>query len=42
VRNNREFLRRVVRFLAGEAGIMQFLGIGSGLPLWGARSLHVV
>ena len=32
VRNNREFLRRAVRFLAGEAGITQFLDIGSGLP----------
>jgi S-adenosyl methyltransferase len=32
VRNSREFLRRAVRFLAGEAGITQFLDIGSGLP----------
>jgi hypothetical protein len=32
VRENREFLRRAVRFLAGEAGITQFLDIGSGLP----------
>jgi S-adenosyl methyltransferase len=30
-RQNREFPRRVVRFLAGQ-GIEQFLGIGSGLP----------
>jgi hypothetical protein len=30
-RQNREFLRRVVRFCAGE-GITQFLDIGSGLP----------
>ncbi len=30
-RQNREFLRRAVRFLAGE-GITQFLDIGSGLP----------
>ncbi|GAB2862030.1 SAM-dependent methyltransferase [Actinocorallia aurea] len=29
---NRGFLRRAVRFLAGEAGIRQFLDIGSGLP----------
>jgi len=29
---NRAFLRRVVRYLAGEAGIDQFLDIGSGLP----------
>jgi hypothetical protein len=28
----REFLRRVVQFLAAEAGIRQFLDIGSGLP----------
>jgi hypothetical protein len=32
---NRAFLRRVVRFLAGEAGIGQFLDIGSGLPSQG-------
>jgi len=32
VRQNRAFLRRVVEFLAGEAGIRQFLDIGSGLP----------
>jgi hypothetical protein len=32
VRNNREFLRRAVRFMACEAGITQFLDIGSGLP----------
>jgi S-adenosyl methyltransferase len=31
-RANREFLRRAVRFLAGEAGIRQFLDIGTGLP----------
>ena len=29
---NRAFLRRVVRYLAREAGITQFLDIGSGLP----------
>jgi hypothetical protein len=28
----RAFLRRVVRFLAAEAGIRQFLDIGTGLP----------
>src|SRR5207244_3755709 len=28
----RAYLRRVVRFLAAEAGIRQFLDIGSGLP----------
>ena len=31
-RENREFLRRAVRYLAGEAGIRQFLDIGTGLP----------
>jgi hypothetical protein len=31
-RANRAFLGRVVRFLAGEAGIRQFLDIGSGIP----------
>jgi hypothetical protein len=32
VRANRLFLYRVVRFLAREAGIRQFLDLGSGLP----------
>jgi hypothetical protein len=32
---NRQFLRRVVRFLAAEAGISQFLDLGSGLPTQG-------
>ncbi|RVX42162.1 S-adenosyl methyltransferase [Nonomuraea polychroma] len=32
---NREFLRRTVRYLVGEAGIRQFLDIGSGLPTQG-------
>jgi len=32
VRANRAFLGRTVRFLAGEAGIRQFLDIGSGIP----------
>jgi hypothetical protein len=31
-RNNRLFLYRVVRFLARDAGIRQFLDMGSGLP----------
>jgi hypothetical protein len=31
-RESRAFLRRVVHFLAGEAGIRQFLDIGTGLP----------
>jgi hypothetical protein len=34
-RDNRAFLRRAVRFLAGEAGIRQFLDIGTGLPTMG-------
>jgi hypothetical protein len=29
---NRAFLRRAVEYLAGEAGIRQFLDIGTGLP----------
>jgi hypothetical protein len=32
VRDNRLFIGRVVRFLAGEAGIRQFLDLGAGLP----------
>jgi S-adenosyl methyltransferase len=32
---NRKFLRRVVRYLAAEAGIVQFLDIGTGLPTQG-------
>jgi hypothetical protein len=31
-RQNRAFLRRAVRFLAAEAGIRQFLDIGTGIP----------
>jgi hypothetical protein len=31
-RENRAFLRRAVRYLAGEAGIRQFLDIGTGIP----------
>ena len=31
-RANRAFLRRAVRYLAAEAGIRQFLDLGSGLP----------
>jgi S-adenosyl methyltransferase len=31
-RANRAYLGRVVRFLAGEAGIRQFLDIGTGIP----------
>jgi SAM-dependent methyltransferase len=33
---NRRFLRRAVEFLAGQAGIDQFLDIGVGLPTQGA------
>jgi hypothetical protein len=32
VRWNRAFLRRVVRYLVGEAGIRQIIDIGAGLP----------
>jgi SAM-dependent methyltransferase len=32
VRANRAFLARAVRYLAGEAGIGQFLDIGTGIP----------
>lgn len=32
---NRHFLRRVVQYLAGEAGVTQFLDLGSGLPTQG-------
>jgi hypothetical protein len=32
VRHNRAFLVRAVRYLAGQAGIRQFLDIGAGLP----------
>ena len=39
-RANRAFLGRVVRFLAGEAGIRQFLDIGTGIPA--AGSTHEV
>src|SRR5258708_13393613 len=31
-RADRNFLGRVVRFLAGEAGVRQFLDVGTGLP----------
>jgi S-adenosyl methyltransferase len=34
-RENRAFLRRVVRYLAGEAGMRQFLDIGTGIPTAG-------
>ncbi len=34
-RENRAFLRRAVRYLAGEAGVRQFLDIGTGIPTVG-------
>src|SRR5216684_8153210 len=34
-RANRAFLQRAVQFLAGEAGIRQFLDIGTGIPAAG-------
>ena len=39
-RANRAFLRRAVEYLAGEAGIRQFLDIGTGLPT--ANNTHEV
>jgi SAM-dependent methyltransferase len=35
MRANRAFMRRAVQFLAGEAGIRQFLDIGTGIPTAG-------
>jgi S-adenosyl methyltransferase len=40
VRANRAFLRRSVRYLAEEAGIRQFLDVGTGLP--SASNTHEV
>jgi S-adenosyl methyltransferase len=39
-RAQRRFLTRAVRYLAGQAGIRQFLDIGTGLPA--ADNTHVV
>jgi hypothetical protein len=39
-RENRAFLGRAVRYLVEEAGIRQFLDIGSGLPT--ASNVHEV
>jgi len=39
-RANRAFLRRAVTYLAGEAGIRQFLDIGTGIPT--ANNTHEV
>jgi hypothetical protein len=35
IQDNRAFLRRVVRFLTSDAGIRQFIDLGSGLPTQG-------
>ena len=40
MRANRAFLGRAVRYLAGEAGIRQFLDLGTGIPT--AGNLHEV
>jgi S-adenosyl methyltransferase len=40
VQANRRFLARAVRYLAGEAGIRQFLDIGTGIP--SAHNTHQV
>ena len=40
MRANRAFLGRAVRYLAGEAGIRQFLDIGTGIPT--AGNVHEV
>jgi hypothetical protein len=40
LRENRRFLGRAVRYLAAEAGIRQFLDIGSGLPT--AQNVHEI
>jgi S-adenosyl methyltransferase len=40
VQANRAFLARAVRYLAGEAGIRQFLDIGTGIP--SANNTHEV
>ena len=39
-RANRAFLQRAVRFLAGEAGIRQFIDVGTGIPA--AGNVHEV
>jgi hypothetical protein len=37
---NRAFMQRAVRFLVGEAGIRQFIDIGTGIP--SAGNVHEV
>jgi hypothetical protein len=39
-RANRAFMQRAVRFLAGEAGIRQFIDVGTGIPA--AGNVHEV
>lgn len=39
-RANRSFLQRAVRFLAGEAGIHQFIDVGTGIP--SAGNVHEI
>ncbi|WP_235488905.1 SAM-dependent methyltransferase, partial [Frankia sp. AvcI1] len=39
-RENRAFLARTVRYLAGEVGIRQFLDIGTGIPT--SPNLHEI
>ena len=39
-RANRAFLGRLIRYLAGEAGVRQFLDIGTGIPT--ANNTHQV
>jgi SAM-dependent methyltransferase len=41
-RQNRRFLARVVRFLAAECGIRQFLDVGTGLPAEDGNNTHEV
>jgi hypothetical protein len=40
VREQRAFLARAVRYLAGPAGIRQFLDIGTGLPSAGRNPVR--
>ena len=39
-RENRNFMERAVRYLAGEAGVRQFLDIGTGIPT--APNVHEI
>jgi S-adenosyl methyltransferase len=39
-RANRAFLARAIRYLTGEAGLRQFLDIGTGMPA--SRNIHEV